>query len=117
MNAERYNGSLFAAAITLLIIALISLLMVGERALAALWQWYAFYGYETSGIITLSKKTGVFFAAFMGALTLACLAVKRAGERSDPRVAKLSRAALALVFIGVVTYCGLAFSPLNMWRS
>lgn len=116
MNVARSNGGLFAAAIMLLILALISLLMVGERAIAALWQWYKFYGYETPGVITLSKQTGVFFAVGMVVLALACFAVKRAGERSDVRVAKLSRMALALVCVGTVLYCGLAFSPLNVWR-
>lgn len=116
MKVARSNSGLFVAAIVLLALALISLIMVGERAIAALWQWYKFYGYETLGIITLSKQTGVFFAVCTVALALACLKVKRAGDLSDARAAKLSRMALAFFCVSIVLYCGLAFSPLNVWR-
>lgn len=116
MRSADSRGVLFSAAIVLLALSFVSLLVVGERAIAALWQWYKFYGYETPGVITLSKQTGVLFAVFMVVLALACFTVKRAGERSDARAEKLSRMALVLVCVGIVLYCGLAFSPLNVWR-
>lgn len=117
MKNAGENGGLLSAAIVLLLLALTSLLMVGERAVAAVWQWYKFYGYETPGVITLGKQTGILFAVCMAGLALGCLAVRRAGARSDARAVKLSRITLVLVCVSIALYCGLAFSPLNVWRS
>lgn len=107
---------MFAAAITLFVFASISLFMVSERAIAALWQWYKFYGYETAGVITLSKQAGVLFAVFAVTIALMCLKLKKIGELSDARVARLSKWSLTIVCASIALYCGLASSPLNSWR-
>ena len=109
--------SLRAASSILLAISTLLLLLVAERAVSAIWQWYKFHGYDTAGVITLSKSAGIaFFAASIG-LTGASLFVRRVSvARQDPVSARVSMWAVLVLIFGLGVYIALALSPLNVWR-
>lgn len=101
----------------LLLSSLLAFLLVAERAAAALWQWYMFYGYETKGVITLSLQTAAIFTVSMAVLLIGSLAILRIARRqSDERAYRLAKSAMIISASGCALYWIVALSPLNAWR-
>lgn len=116
MRAIRSENWLKVSASLLLVFSVVSLLAVSERVIAAIWQWYKFFGYETAGVITLSKRTGAGFVIASMAAILACVIVKRLSERKALIGVRLSKWALFISCASLAMYCAIALSPLNAWR-
>lgn len=101
----------------LLLGSLAALLLVGERTIAALWQWYKFYGYSTPGIITLSLRMGLLFTTAAAALCFVALVIVRSRKSQAEDVgASIPKAAALLYGTSIVLYWLIALSPLNQWR-
>lgn len=110
-------GMLRFASSTLLIGALFSLLLVAERVVAALWQWYKFLGYETIGVITLSSSMALVFVGASTALVSFCLMVKSLCVKyGDQLGARLAQYAIVIACVSFLLYWATALSPLNEWR-
>lgn len=112
------DASLQLISVLLLLASSLAFLLVAERAVAALWQWYMFYGYPTKGIITLSLRTAATFTVTMAALLVSLQFVtrvsKRRAEAPGYRLAKLATLISAVAF---ALYWLVALSPLNEWRN
>ena len=101
----------------LLILSVVSLLMVVERVVSSLWQKYLFFGYETEGVITLSRKTGGMFLAFSLLFIIASIFSKKTCRiKGDSKCEKLSTWALLISCASVMIYGVVALSSLNAWR-
>ncbi|WP_308365252.1 MULTISPECIES: hypothetical protein [unclassified Microbulbifer] len=111
------GGWIKFVASVLLSAAIVNILLVFERVISAIWQWYKFYGYETEGAITLSMKTAWLYLALSGLLILACFFIGALSKAKGVLIGlRFSNWALAMSFFSVVIYLLLAFSPLNQWR-
>jgi uncharacterized membrane protein len=93
------------------------MLLVLERATAALWQWYKFLGFESPGVITLSVSAAWVFAATAGGLAATGCLVYFYGARSGAsRVIPVAKGTIFLSLAAIALYSVVAFSPLNHWR-
>ena len=112
------DATLRLVSVLLLFASSLAFLLVAERAVAALWQWYMFYGYPTKGIITLSLRTAATFTVTMAALLVSSQLVTRVSKRRSEapgyRLAKLATLISAGAF---ALYWLVALSPLNEWRN
>jgi len=94
-----------------------SLVLVGERVVAALWQWYKFYGYSTLGVITLSKDTALTFTLLVGAAVVISYSTALASKRLSETIGfLLSKFASLLYLASLCLFWLVAVSPLNQWR-
>lgn len=101
----------------LCLVGLAAALAVFERALAAGWQWYKFYGYDSGGFITLSKSTGIAFVVASICVAVLCVLVERAcTARGLILSGRVARFALYVLCGSVLVYLTLGLSPLNVWR-
>ncbi len=105
-----------AATLSLGLVALL-LALVLERTHAALWQLYKFHGYETAGVITLSKNTGWHFAACTALLCAVLLALRYAARRACAKIPeRITSIGLVGLVLAASLYAFIAFGPLNHWR-
>ena len=108
--------SLQAASLILLAIASVFAALVAERVVAALWQWYKFYGYSV-GYATLSARTAFYFLLCAAGLLAAAFLIRLQALRFGITFAARSASASSNILgLSVFVYLALAFSPLNVWR-
>jgi hypothetical protein len=109
--------AILAASITLFLFSLLLFLLVSERAIAALWQWYKFYGYETPGVITMSRSTGLIYSLACSASFILSVLCNRVSVTSKTlRSARVSMISLVISGFSLAVYALLATSSLNVWR-
>lgn len=117
MKKKLSTASLWVISHILLILSTVSLIMVAERAVSAVWQKYLFFGYETMGVITLSRRTGAIFLVSSLMLMMACALSKKISDvKAEPRCSKASKWAFLTSCLSVIIYLAIACSPLNAWR-
>jgi hypothetical protein len=90
--------------------------VVGERVVAALWQWFKFRDTSGDGHITLSLHTGLFFVAVWSITVLLAVALGRMEGAVGPRT-RLSMGLMGALGLVGAAYAALALSPLNRWVS
>lgn len=112
------DATLRLVSVLLLLASSLAFLLVAERAVAALWQWYMFHGYPTKGIITLSLRTAATFTATMAALLASSQFVTRVSKRrSEVPGYRLGKFATLISAGAFALYWLVALSPLNEWRN
>ncbi len=112
------DATLRLASVVLLLASSLAFLLVAERAVAALWQWYKFYGYPTKGIITLSLRTAATFTVTVTALLVSAQFVTRVSKRrSEAPGYRLGKFATLITAGAFALYWLVALSPLNEWRN
>lgn len=96
-------------------VASLSAIPVIERWVSALWQMYKFSGYETTGVITLSKSSSVLYSVF---LLMIFLVASLGGylSMSESRLKSIFFWSQIISMATFVLFFVLAFSPLNVWR-
>lgn len=112
------DATLRLVSVLLLLASSLAFLLVAERAVAALWQWYMFQGCPTNGIITLSLRTAVIFTVTMAALLVSLQFVTRVSKhRSETPGYRLAKFATLISTGAFALYWLVALSPLNEWRN
>lgn len=112
------DATLRLVSVLLLFASSLAFLLVAERAVAALWQWYMFQGYPTNGIITLSLRTAATFTVTMATLLVSSQFVTRVSKRrSEAPGYRLARFATLISAGAFALYWLVALSPLNEWRN
>ncbi len=118
MQGRESSNAITAASLAALVAALTLLVPVAERLVAAIWQWYKFYGYSNDGHITLSFKTGVLFSAVVAAIFSLSLWFNQLAKRQNAICAKyISFLAMCIAAAAIAAYWLLGMSSLNVWRA
>ncbi len=104
-----------AVLVGLLLAALIQVVIVGERILAAGWQWYAFRESGGGYIMLGWTMAKVFYGLSLPLLVLSALYAKSVPS-SSPTWTALKWLPASLFTAGTIAYTALAWGPLNQWR-
>ncbi len=118
MHPHKHSKPMIALSAISLLLSMALAAFLGERVLAAAWQWFKFAGYSNDGHISLSYSTGLAYSAALAAIFIVSLAlshVARAG--SIHRAKRISGFSAVIAALSGVTYWLLALSPLNSWRA
>lgn len=116
-NNSGHCRSITAIVSGLLALSLISLALVAERLLSALWQGYKFYGYEHHGVITLSAASARIFIVSCLFLLFASIGFLFLCKAKDVLLGeKLSTITIVILLISIIGFAALGLSPLNQWR-
>jgi len=101
------------AVIFYFVAACIQCYLLLDRIVAAVWVWYKFRDQSGNGHIMLSQETSIWFVLISVGLLVGGIGLFHENSSCRGRTIKFSK---WIIFLNLLFYIILMFSPLKKWR-